>query len=130
MRLRAIVSSLFILIGVLAPTGGALAFNQRITVYASVSEMRYIYLDKSGLITKVGGNTSQNIEPQVFDENNHVVAMTDSVMQQYQQFLDDHNGKLEASKIYYINPVSVNNHPNTQTIKIESASLTLGGIQG
>jgi hypothetical protein len=130
MRLRVLVLGLFALAGINAAPATSLAFNTRITVYASVPQMRLIYVNKAGMVTKIGGNTSQNITPQVYDENNHAVAMTESISQQYQQFLQLHNNKLEASKIYYINPVSVNNHPNTQTIKIESASLTLGGIQG
>lgn len=105
----------------------AMAFNTRITVYASVAEMRYIYVNKDGFITKVGGNTPQNIEPQVINEANQVISMTDAINQQYQRFLNDHHGKLQASKIYDVNPVSVDTVVNAQSIKVESsqAQLTL-----
>lgn len=101
------------------------AFNTRITVYASVPEMRAVYVNKAGYITKVAGNTPNNIQPRVYDENNQIIAMTDTINQQYQQFLQSHGGKLQASKIYEINPVSVSNLPNTQSVQVNGSQTHL-----
>lgn len=98
----------------------AMAFNQRITVYASVPQMRYIYVNKDGIITKIAGNTSNNIEPKVVDENNQPLTMTESIKQQYQQFLKSHNWHLEASKIYKVNPLRVNEEISQQKIEVAS----------
>jgi hypothetical protein len=116
-------------LAVLLFSSPALAFNQRITVYASVPMMRNIYVDQSGQIIKVVGNTSDNIEPRVYNELNKEIAMTDSVKNQYDQFLKQHAGHLEASKTYIVNPVMVIDAPNTQSITIspspEKLSLSL-----
>jgi hypothetical protein len=74
--------------------------RQPITVYANVPAMRNIYVDKAGFITKIVGNTDQNVAPRVFDDElNKPQPMTDSIMRQYQQFITQH-GVLEAGKTY------------------------------
>jgi len=93
-------------------------YNHIITVYATVAEQRAVYLDSSGNIIKVAGNTAKNITPAVFSADNKPVAMTDSVMSQYQQFLKEHDYHLKAGETYLINPLTVNTQPNTQTIKV------------
>jgi hypothetical protein len=125
MRLRGIIAVFLTIAGFITAPGSALAFNQRITVYANVPEMRIIYVSDAGFITKVGGNTSNNIEPQVYNEKSQVIPMTDAINQQYQKFLDEHQGKLQASKIYEVNPVSVDTAVNTQSIKVEQQPVVL-----
>lgn len=96
----------------------ALAFNQRITVYASVPLMRAIYVDDSGNLVKVAGNTAQNIDPTVYNLQNKPLQLTDSIKSQYELFLKQHNNHLEASKIYLINPIIVNTATNNQSITV------------
>jgi hypothetical protein len=97
----------------------AMAFNHHITVYAQVPQMRNIYVNKSGLITEIVGNTSENVTPRIYNEDNQPQPMTDSIMQQYQQFLSQQK-TLQASKIYTIKSSSEASQP-----KID-ATLTLG----
>jgi hypothetical protein len=103
----------------------SLAYNTQITVYASVPMMRVIYVDESGNITKVLGNTTQNIDPKVYDEHNQLISMTSQIQDQYNKFLKAHGGHLEASKIYVVNPIKVSNQPISQTIDISAASQSL-----
>ena len=97
----------------------AYAFNQQITVYATVPQMRVIYINEYGYILNVGGNTTENIQPKVFDQHNNEVPMTAAIQKQYDRFLKLHNYSLEASVIYNLNPVTVNNQPNLQTIIVK-----------
>jgi uncharacterized RmlC-like cupin family protein len=120
MRLRVLIAGFLVLSGFVITPGSAWAFNQQITVYAAVPQMRNIYVDGAGIIIKIVGNTSQNIEPKVYDEHNQPVAMTGSISRQYQQFLNEHQGHIDAGKFYYINPVVIDNSINTQTIQVES----------
>jgi hypothetical protein len=124
MRVRGVLAALFILAAIAGTPSVALAFNQQITVYASVPEMRNIYVNKAGNITKIVGNTAKNIEPTVLDENNQTLIMTESISKQYEAFLKAHHNHIEASKYYYLNPLTVNSQPNNQNIKINTASLT------
>lgn len=96
-------------------------YNHVITVYASVPQQRGVYVDQAGNLIKVAGNTTANITPTVFTTDNKSLTMTDAIMNQYQQFLKQHQYHLEAGKIYVINPVTVNSQPNTETIKIPTA---------
>jgi hypothetical protein len=122
-----LVGLLFIIAGTVAAPA-AMAYNQTITVYATVLPQRVVHIDGSGNITRVAGNTADNIEPRVTDENNHPSAITDSIRQQYQRFLESHGNHLEAGKIYTVNPVSISPAPNTQVIEINSTNLTLGSL--
>ena len=108
----------------LAPAS-ALAFNNKITVYASVPQMRIIYVTTDGLVYKIAGNTSSNIDPLVYDQNNQPVAMTDAIMNQYKNFMELHNWHLAASQVYEVNPVTVSNQPNSQQIVVNDRSPDL-----
>lgn len=122
-----------LLVGAIAtvspPAAHAQEFNHRITVYASVAQQRGIYTNNSGLITRISGNTSNNVEPMVFNENNKIIAMTDSIQNQYMAFLKAHDYHLMAGETYYLNPVSVNNATDSREIKLDTAGLTLGSGQ-
>jgi hypothetical protein len=109
-----------------SPAAHAQQFNHRITVYASVAQQRGIYVNSSGLITKIAGNTSNNVEPMVFNENNKIIAMTDSVQNQYQAFLKAHDYHLNAGETYYLNTASISNTADSRQIKIDTVGLTLG----
>lgn len=123
MRVRGALVGLIILAIIIGAPSAALAFNQRITVYASVPEMRYIYVDKSGIITKVVGNTSNNIDPKVVNEDNQPLTMTESINKQYEAFLKDHHYHIAAGQFYYVNSMTVNSKLNNQNIKISTAEL-------
>jgi hypothetical protein len=103
----------------------ALAYNQTITVYATVLPQRVMYVDESGNIIKVAGNTTENIEPVAYDKNNQPVTITESIMQQYQRFLMSHGNRLEASKVYDVNPIVVDTSANNQTISLQSTPIRL-----
>jgi len=55
--------------------------------------------------------------------------MTSGIQTQYDAFLKRHNGHLQASKIYNLNPIAVDTSPNIQTINISGANLTLGNLK-
>jgi hypothetical protein len=114
-----------LLLGVIAGSAPALAYNQQLTIYASVPPMRAIYLDASGNIIKVGGNTADNVTPQVYNDKNQPVDMTASVQTQYQQFLQSYNGHISAGKIYQVNPVRVNLATVNQVIQLNTAPAQL-----
>ena len=110
---------LFLLLLVILPAGaGAQEFNHTITVYAVVPEQRAVYLDESGNIVKVTGNTAKNVTPTVYDSHNKEITMTDAVQDQYDDFLKQHHNQLEAGKIYKLNPLKVSAAPNNQTISV------------
>jgi len=130
MRGFSFAAGLLLVFGLLFPLkAGAQGFNHMITVYASVAEQRAVYLDESGNIIKVAGNTTDNVTPVVFDPNNKAVAMTPEVQRQYDDFLKLNNGRLQAGKIYNINPITVSAAPNTQLIGINSVNLSLGSLK-
>jgi hypothetical protein len=106
---------------VVAPSHKASAFNQRIIVYATVVQQRAVYVGSDGMIYKVAGNTSDNITPVAYDQNNKQLEMTDSILQQYDSFLKQHNYKLEAGKVYKVNSLQVNAAVNEQTITVTAA---------
>jgi hypothetical protein len=108
---------------------GAQEFNHTITVYAVVPEQRVVYLDGSGNIIKVAGNTAKNVAPTVMDSSDKEVAMTPAVQEQYDDFLKLYDNHLQPSRIYEVNPVRVNNAANTQTIEIDNSNLSLGGLR-
>lgn len=124
MGVRVLISLFIVVAGIFAPAS-ALAFNTRITVYASVAEMRNIYVNKAGRITKIAGNTSRNIPPGAFDENNRPLQLTDDMELQYEAFLKSHNYYLSAGKYYYPVPSATDTKPGIQTIRISSAALSL-----
>jgi len=111
-----------------APAAGAQVFNTRLTVYASVPQMRAIYLDDYGAPYKVAGNTSQNIKPKVIDAYNREVGMTQYIQKVYDQFLDSQGGKLGAGKTYTINPITINTDQNTQIITVSPEPQQLSVI--
>jgi len=45
-------------------------YNHIITVYAAVPEQRVIYIDETGNIIKIAGNTTKNITPMVLGPQN------------------------------------------------------------
>lgn len=112
-----------------AVTASAQEYNHIITVYAVVPEQRVIYLDGSGNIIRIAGNTTKNITPIILDSNNNEVAMTPDVQSRYDDFLKQHHDRLQASRIYEVNPVTVDNSPNTQSIGLNSENLSLSGLQ-
>ena len=128
---RFLPAAFLLLIGFLAMPAAASAqqYNQRITVYAVVLEQRVIYLDESGNIIKIAGNTAKNISPSVLDSNNQAVPMTTKVQNQYDNFLAQHGGHLQASKIYNLNPLSVNLSSNTQVIVVGNGNLSLSKLK-
>lgn len=103
MGIKVFISGLIIAAGIFSPTG-VLAFNQRLTVYASIAQQRGIYINSSGLIIKVAGNTSNNVQPMVFNEAGQTVAMTEPIQSQYQAFLKAHDYHLQAGETYLLNP--------------------------
>ena len=129
MRKKFCLAWLLFIIASIAAAPAAVAYNHIITVYAAVLEQRAVYLDSSGSIVKVAGNTSNNVTPVVFDPNNKAVAMTPEVQRQYDDFLKLNNGRLQAGKIYNINPITVSAAPNTQLIGINSVNLSLGSLK-
>lgn len=112
-----------------ATTVPAAAYNQRITVYAVVPPQRVVFIDEAGSIYKIAGNTSDNIEPKVLDGRNQPTEMTDAIMKQYQNFLQLHGGRLEAGKIYNVNPVSVDTSVNEQTIGLAISGPSFSSIK-
>ena len=109
----------------IAPAAGAQEYNHKITVYAVVPELRVIYLDQSGNIIKIAGNTTANIVPTVLDSKNRPAALSPAIQDQYDNFLRLHGGRLQASKTYNVNPVSVNIAMNNLTIEVNSTHLSL-----
>lgn len=109
----------------IAPAAGAQEYNHKITVHAVVPELRVIYLDQSGNIIKIAGNTTANIVPTVLDSNNQPATLTPAIQSQYDNFLRLHGGRLQASKTYNVNPVSVNIAMNNLTIEVNSIHLSL-----
>jgi hypothetical protein len=122
-RLLSIVISAigpFLLLG-----ASASAFNTRITVNAAVPEIRAVYVNKDGFVYKVAGNTSNNVEPRVYDESNKILAMTESIKTQYDNFMEQHGWHLQASKEYSVNLLSVNTRAESAAIIVESSKLSL-----
>lgn len=106
----------------LAGSASAQEYNHVITVYATVPQQRGIYIDKSGNIIKVAGNTSQNITPQVFDWNHQPVDMTAAIQSQYDAFLKAHDYHLTAGQSYTVSQiVTVSAQASSQTIQVSSA---------
>jgi len=129
MRKTFCLAWLLFIIASIAAAPAAVAYNHIITVYAAVLEQRAVYLDSSGSIVKVAGNTSNNVTPVVFDSSNKEIAMTASIQNQYESFLKLHNDHLLSGKIYNINPITVSAAPNTQIIGINSVNLSLGSLK-
>jgi hypothetical protein len=122
---RRFVCLLLVLGGFLAIVPDAAAYNQRIIVYAVVPPLRAIYLNDSGTVIKVVGNTSDNIEPAVYNSQNLVVQMNESIKNQYDRFMASQAWHLKAGQAYEVNPIYVNTDMNNQTITIDS-ELRLG----
>ena len=109
----------------LAGSASAQEFNHVITVYATVPPQRGVFVDKSGNIVKVAGNTSQNITPQVFDLNNHLLNMTPAIQRQYDAFLKAHDYHLAAGQTYVVSQtVTVDTQTSSQTIQVDSNQPT------
>ena len=100
-------------------------FNHTITVYATVPEQRAIYLDQYGAVIKIAGNTTNNITPKVYDASNREVPMAPGIQRQYDDFLRQHGGKLQASKVYNINPLKVDDSAQTQKISVNNRGLSI-----
>ncbi len=77
-----------------------LSVSSTITLVGVVLPGRYVYLDTSGDIQKVIGNTSQNINPTVLNKQNQVVGLSNKVARQYQQLLAGNGGHFQASQTY------------------------------
>lgn len=105
----------------------AQGFNHTITVYAVVPEQRAIYLDQYGAVIKIAGNTDKNVPPQVYDSSNRKVPISPVIQEQYVKFLNKHNYRLAAGKVYKINPLRLDYSANSQTISLDTrpAVLTL-----
>jgi hypothetical protein len=117
-----VIGAMIMLAIFLAPAEAfAQTFNTRITVYAAVPEQRAIYLNQTGEIIKVAGNTSKNVTPDVYDYKNQLVPMTPSVQTQYQKFLSSHQNHLAASQTYLLNPITVSKQVDNQNIKINTS---------
>ncbi len=109
------------------PAGAsAQTFNHTITVYATVPEQRAIYLDQYGAVIKIAGNTPNNIQPKVYDSSNHEVAISPAIQNEYDDFLKQHGGKLQAGATYRINPVKVSSVVESQDISVDLSGLRLG----
>lgn len=123
---------LLLAVGLALSSGGkasAQDYNHTITVYATVAEQRAVYIDANGNIYKVAGNTTRNITPQVYTTDNKLIAMTDSIMRQYQAFLNQHNGQLMAGQVYSVNQLVVQTVTDNRSIQLDTAGLTLGSGQ-
>lgn len=94
-----------VLIGGLVYVGPAVLADQvsissTVTLTGIVLPGRYIYLDKSGDVQKVIGNTSDNLTPKVLNSQNQLVPLSDKINQQYQQLLNENGGHLQAGQSY------------------------------
>jgi len=129
-RMLLLIGFLVLIVAGFGPprVASAQEYNRTITVYASVPEQRAVYLDESGNILRIAGNTAKNIVPRVFDSNNNPVPITPAIQLQYDNFLKWHNNHLDAGKVYSVNPIAISAAPNTQTIDI-SGNLTLGDLK-
>ena len=125
MRRFLAVALLFMLPAVWPAAVSAQEFNQTITIYATVPEQRAIYLDDFGGIIRIAGNTTANIPPRGYDSSNHEVTISPAIQRQYDKFLAQHGGHLQAGVIYNINPLKVDNSTKGQTISFENSSQTL-----
>lgn len=102
---RLAILALLIFSGMQAAPVSALTIGtapQQMTVVAVVPLDRIIYLDDSGDIDTVVGNTSQNVAPIVM-QNSTVIPLTSEIASQYQQILDRNGGYLAAGQTYYSN---------------------------
>lgn len=124
MRRKLAIAGVLLSAGFIFPlTASAQEFNHTITVYAVVPEQRAIYLNEFGAIVRIAGNTTRNVTPKVYDSSIHEVSMAPVIQQQYDDFLKQHGGKLEASKVYYINPLKVNADANQQQLSVLSLAV-------
>lgn len=82
-------------------------YNQRLTVYAQVAPMRIIFINSDQKIIKVAGNTADNIDPRVVNENQQSIQLTMDVHNQYAQILNENNGRLDPGKEYIVNPLQI-----------------------
>jgi len=119
---RRFLFGLIVVFGILgAPaTAGALSISSQVTLVGIVPEMRFIYVNQDGFITRIVGNTSNNVTPRVADANNKEQPMTDAIWQQYVYFMDQHNWHLDSSASYDVNPVQINTEVSSQNIEINS----------
>jgi len=86
-----------------------------------VPEMRFVYVNQGGFITRVVGNTSDNVTPRVADGNNKELPLTDAIQQQYNYFMSQHNWHLDAGVSYTVNPVQINTAVSQVNIEINTA---------
>ena len=124
--MRRFLFGLFVIAGVLgAPAvAGAQSISSTVTLHGYVPPMRFAYVNQDGFITKIGGNTSDNITLRVATLDNKELPLTESVSQQYDYFMRQHGWKLEAGVIYEVNPVQINTQVNTQQIEINTQTQT------
>jgi hypothetical protein len=75
---------------------------QKVRLQGVMPVIRLIYVDPQGHITRVIGNTDQNIEPiVVLDGTPRHLVLTPYINEQYQLILASQNGRLAASTTYY-----------------------------
>lgn len=130
--MRRFLFGLFVLAGALgAPAAaGAQSVSSSVTLYGYVPEMRFIYVNQDGFVTKIVGNTADNIEPRVTSLDNKEQSMTDSIRQQYDYFMSTHQWKLQAGVSYEVNPVQINSAVSSQNIEINNSSqIGAGNLQ-
>lgn len=115
----------------LAPvSASAQSLSSTVTLSGIVAPMRFIYVDQSGAVIKIVGNTSDNVAPKVASLDNKLLPMTDSVWQQYIAFMDQHSWRLAAEQSYNVNPVQVKTEVSSQIIEINNqAQVTFSSSQ-
>lgn len=101
---RRFLGVLLVVLGGLMFTVPALAdqvsLSGQITLTGIVLPGRYIYLDKSGDIQKVVGNTPANITPTVLNAHNQITGLTSKITSQYQHLLAENGGHMQAGQTY------------------------------
>ncbi len=121
--MRRFIFGLFVVIGVLgapAAAGAQSSISSSVTLSGIVPEMRFVYINQDGFITKVVGNTSNNITPRVVSLDNKEQPITGAIWQQYNYFMDQHNWHLDAGVSYGVNPVQINTAVSSQNIEISA----------
>ena len=96
------------------------SISSTITLTGVVPEMRFVYLDQNGYVTKVVGNTANNISPRAIGPDNKEAPITDAIMRQYDYFMAQHNWQLDAGTSYNVNPVEINDQASSQLIQIDA----------
>jgi hypothetical protein len=121
--LRRFLFGLFVLASLLSALSAvvsAQSISSVVSIAGVVPEMRFMYVNQDGVVTRIVGNTSNNIRPRVAGPDNKELPLTDAVWQQYAYFMEQHNWHLDGGVSYDVNPVRVNTSVSSQNIQINA----------